>query len=137
MRMMFLNLCLIFSLNALAQIDISTEREIREREKAAKADDGIPDDFLKGTGIRLSPRYFKGEVLVYDCRDQHFVCTNMDSATDCREERDRYLAKDRFELPCVPIRRFKDHEECAEEQYKRVHSIPDKRWCYNEKKLRF
>tara|TARA_R110000868_G_scaffold300224_4_gene560665 strand:+ start:3905 stop:4315 length:411 start_codon:yes stop_codon:yes gene_type:complete len=136
MRMMFLTLSLLLSQVSLAQIDISTEREKREREKAAK-DDGVPDDFLKGTGIRLSPRYFKGEVLVYDCRDRHFVCTSMESATECREERDRFLAKDRFELPCAPIKRFKNHEACGEEQYKRVHDIPDKRWCYNEKKLRF
>lgn len=140
MRMLLLHFFAFFLAQntALAQpaIDVSTERELRELEKLKNGESG-PKDFLSGTGIRLSTKYFKGEILVYDCVDRHFVCTSLESATECREERDRFLAKNRFELPCAPIKAFKSHEECSEEQYKRVHDIPDRVWCFNEKKLRF
>ncbi len=140
MRMLLLHFFVFFQVQnpAVAQraIDVSTDRELKELEKAKNGDTG-PKDFLSGTGIRLSTKYFKGEVLVYDCVDRHFVCTSLVSATECREERDSFLAKNRFELPCAPIKSFNTHEECSEEQYKRVHDIPNRVWCFNEKKLRF
>lgn len=123
---------LLFVTNLLAQIDISTEREQRAKE----LDEGS-EDFLRGTDIRLSMRYYQGEVLVYDCRDRHFVCTSIDSANECHNERDLLLNKNRFELPCAPIKQFKDHETCVKEQYKRIHEVPETRWCYNDKKLKF
>lgn len=133
-RMTYFLFTFLFATNLLAQIDIATEREMRER---AKAPDSGPKDFLEGTEVRLSSRYFRGGVLVYDCRDRHFVCTSISSANECHDERMWFINKDRFELPCAPIKQFKDHESCVSEQYKRVHDIPEARWCYNDKKLRF
>lgn len=136
MRMMFLIFYTLLSTQAWGQVDVSTERELKEQARAAAKDQG-PEDFLKGTGVRLSSRYFIGGVLVYDCVDRHFVCTSVESADECRDKRADAITKDRFELPCAPLKAFENHEVCVKEQYKRVHEIPLTAWCYNDKKLRF
>jgi hypothetical protein len=86
---------------------------------------------------RLAERYYKGSVLIYDCRDKHFVCADSESAKDCHELRQQALSRNRFELPCAPLKEFKEHSQCVEEQYRRVHTKAAKNWCYNERKLRF
>lgn len=95
------------------------------------------DDFARKTAVRLSSRYVQGNVLVYDCKDRHFVCTDMINATECHDARLEAIEKNRFNLPCAPVKHFKDTDECVEEHYKRMHQIPDTTWCYSEKKLRF
>lgn len=86
---------------------------------------------------RVSSRYYKGAVLIYDCRDRHFVCVDQLSADQCHEERTKALKKNRFELVCSPLKVFKSEQECVAEQYQRMHESVDKTWCYNEHRLRF
>lgn len=140
MRMMIFYFCLFFGHTSVAQIDIATDREIFERERARLQEEGARyriEDYIEETNTPLSSRYFKGSVLMYDCKDRHFVCTSMLNAIECRDMRDHLLNNERFFLPCVPIKRFKTDDECVKEQYRRMHEIPDLRWCYNSKKLSF
>lgn len=137
MRMMLLILMSFLTPFVWAQIDIATDREKFDREKAKRADSIRVEDYLQERATPLTFRYFSGPVLVYDCRDRHFICTSMLNAIDCRDQRDNSINLDRFELPCVPIKKYNSDEECIKEQYKRMHQIADLRWCYNNKKLGF
>ncbi len=90
-----------------------------------------------GERERISNRYYKGPVLIYDCRDRHFVCVDQVSADDCHQGRTEALKKNRFDLVCAPLKVFKTEPECVAEHYRRVHEGVDKSWCYNERRLRF
>lgn len=80
---------------------------------------------------RISSSYRRGEYLLYDCREKHFVCVNSTSFETC-EERRKLAIKEKFrEMPCAPLKKFKTQKECFDAHYAQIYGQKSKVFCLN------
>ena len=65
---------------------------------------------------RISLKYTKGPYLLYDCLDEHWVCTDKNEAEYCENKRSEgFLEKDQF-LICASLKKFETATECHKKQ---------------------
>ena len=65
----------------------------------------------------LSDKYIQGHYLLYDCEDQHWVCTEDVRYEMCQQSLKEALDLKKSYLPCLPVAgEFKSNKECAKEQ---------------------
>jgi hypothetical protein len=88
-------------------------------------------DSLNVLTKQFSAKYFGGNILIYDCYAQHWVCTEKDAAADCKKDRDRaILLKDEI-LPCAIVQEFQDIQQCVIANQKLVDQPHQTRFCYH------
>lgn len=82
----------------------------------------------------LSLKYQKGEYLVYDCGDKHFVCTALPEYKRCLNQLNYDLENNEIDLSCAPLKKFNTNNECIKEQKRLVHSSIYNGMCENPNK---
>lgn len=82
---------------------------------------------------RVSDKYYLGEYLIYDCKDKHFACVNIDSFKLCTQWRDEDKEERRRKLRCAPLTQFETQEKCFEAQYQQIYNQKLKLVCTNFK----
>ena len=70
--------------------------------------------------VRISPKYYRGEYLIFDCQDLHFACVNLEGFQLCQEWRREDLQKKRLQLKCAPLKKFPSQKACFKEQEKQI-----------------
>jgi hypothetical protein len=78
---------------------------------------------------KISPYYRRGEHLIYDCEDGHFVCVVVENYESCRARREFALRNKIRDLPCAPLKKFSSNKECFAAHYKKMGEVKDKRFC--------
>ncbi len=62
----------------------------------------------------ISDKYIQGPYLVYDCQDQHWVCTEESQYKNCESSLNKAMDDKNSYLPCLPIEgKFKSHKDCV------------------------
>lgn len=80
---------------------------------------------------RLSIKYTKGNILLYDCDDKHWVCTDMLEQKNCLERREQItLDKDQF-YPCVVYKTYKVYDDCIKDQQRLTDHAIQVLFCHN------
>lgn len=74
-------------------------------------------DFLQ-QDPNMDVKYQKGPWLVYDCLDNHWVCTRELEYRQCQSHRKKAILDNEKELPCAYFNKFKSQESCWIEQTK-------------------
>ncbi|MBD67155.1 MAG: hypothetical protein CME62_18285 [Halobacteriovoraceae bacterium] len=95
-------------------------QEVADEEEAL--DITLQDPFL-------SIKYQRGEYLVYDCVDKHWVCTGKPEFNNCNEARDIAQYENRNKLPCASVKGFSSEDECNKIQKRLTSSGYDVRFC--------
>ena len=85
----------------------------------------------------LSVLFQRGEYLVYNCIDQHWVCTGEAEYLSCIETRNESLKDKDTNLPCAPIRVFQSEKDCVAHQASLVSSATENRFCLHPDRREF
>lgn len=72
-------------------------------------------DFLQ-QDPNMDAKYQKGRWLVYDCIDQHWVCTREEEFRYCEKLRKKAILDKEEALPCAYFKKFQSREMCWNEQ---------------------
>ncbi len=84
--------------------------------------------------LEMSYKYTKGGNLIYDCQDNHFVCTSEVETKRYKVARKNSILDNDEVLPCAITQRFKDYKECKDFQQKRVNMAVNHMFCYHPEK---
>lgn len=77
----------------------------------------------------FSDRYQAGQYLVYDCIEQHFVCTGPGELKRCEKEHESSLKKNLYNLGCVAIDKdLVRVEDCFKRQKELV--VMSRKWRF-------
>lgn len=77
----------------------------------------------------LSSKYIDGSYLVYDCKDQHWVCTEEVSKLKCEHKRKMGLRNRSKVLSCYYLSHFETKELCHQKQLSLVNQAHFLREC--------
>ncbi len=80
----------------------------------------------------LSLKYQRGEFLIYDCVDEHWVCSAEPEFNRCKHERDFALKERNRELPCIPVQKFISEAVCQKTQVRLVDENRYKQDCFQK-----
>ena len=100
--------------------------------KLASGQDGV--DFAQKDPF-VSDLYMKGEYLVYDCKDQHWVCTGRPEFDRCGNWRKQAMALKETNLRCAPFLKLESQSKCHELQIKMAERA-SKRFCLHPEALK-
>lgn len=82
---------------------------------------------------RLSVKYTKGPILIYDCLDKHWVCTDKVEAKNCNDKR-RYEELEKNEnYPCAVFETFETNKQCIKKQKELIDQAIHVIFCVNPK----
>jgi len=112
---------------------IFSAEEVKENKPQEKELDA---ETIYQERIYISKEYEKGSNLIFDCKGRFWACVNERSKIKCEEARKEGL-KYRLsqQLPCAPLKSFKDHNECLKSQYEMMHQRRDRSFCLLSKSL--
>lgn len=82
---------------------------------------------------RLSLKYTKGNVLIYDCDDKHWVCTDVLEEKSCLSKREQVTLDKNQYYSCVVFKTFKLYENCVKEQQRLTDHSVHVLFCTNSK----
>lgn len=108
---------ILFALNA----QVSAQEPVQDTKEAS-------EDFLNQDPF-LSDRYIKGAYLLYDCEEEHWVCTGEAEFKRCEEWREQDLARKEEEFRCANFLSFKTIEKCHEKQISMMPARYPARFC--------
>lgn len=77
----------------------------------------------------LSVLYQRGEYLIYNCIDGHWVCSGKAEFESCKETRNEALKDKDTKLPCAPVRVFQSEKDCVAHQASLVNANTENRFC--------
>jgi hypothetical protein len=80
---------------------------------------------------RYSDKYYSGRYLMYDCHDQHWVCTDIQEVRECQRLLERSIAMKEDILPCQYFKEFDNIKDCVLENLRLVANPTSKRFCYH------
>lgn len=71
----------------------------------------------------LSDKYVEGSYLIYDCKDQHFVCSGGEESKFCGQNTEK-LQRENFQLfQCLSLRAFETEKDCHKYQQNMVNHL--------------
>jgi len=76
-----------------------------------------------------STKYLRGQYLLYDCIDKHWVCTSKAEFGACKDGRTIAQADKQDKLPCAPIKEFESESQCNKVQARLTSSASSMRSC--------
>ena len=80
--------------------------------------------------MQISSTLKDGRFLIYDCEKKFFACVDQFSFEICEEDRKSAISKRQDFMPCAPLKRFSDYDECAKEQVEKTRHPIKKRFCW-------
>ncbi len=60
----------------------------------------------------ITPHYFNGSYLIYDCRKGHFACVSEFNFKECQQYSKVDIAEENNYLRCIPFKVFELKKEC-------------------------
>lgn len=112
-------------LNLLFSIALCGAEETSSNEKVG-VQTGV--DFLQQDPT-MNTKYQRGRWLVYDCVDQHWVCTRKEEFEYCQKLRKKALLDKEKVLPCAYFKKFDKRELCWQEQLRLTNRANYYRFC--------
>jgi len=80
----------------------------------------------------LSTKYQRGQYLVYDCIDKHWVCTGKAEYENCFDGR-KIAQENKYDrMPCAPVKVFDGEGQCNKIQARLTSSATNMRACKSE-----
>jgi hypothetical protein len=123
----------------LSPVNPEANAENTETKKMPVAEDGVSQKIIKQKPAReirkegfvpfeerrqISPEYFAGPNLIYDCKKQHYACVDSVSFERCKNRREQQIkSKSEPLLPCAPLKSYAQLNECVVE-IKKVVDLP-------------
>ncbi|MDC1173989.1 hypothetical protein OAT67_01225 [Bacteriovoracaceae bacterium] len=135
MKFLFFLFLTLISFSSMTEEDSSKSKPVNSSKELKLESDELDKIRRQRFEPRISNKYYRGEHLIYDCRDDHFACVNTESWARCEDLRDFDKSERRRKLRCAPLKIFKTQKECFEEQYKQIHNQKIKIICINKKNL--
>ncbi len=80
---------------------------------------------------QLSEKYERGRYLVYDCEDQHWVCTGKFEYERCQESRSYSRGHNEAHFSCAFVKIYKNEALCIEKQRDFIHLNMATVFCVN------
>jgi len=77
----------------------------------------------------ISEKYDAGPFLIYNCKDQHYVCVMADSNKDCEDQRAQAIHEKKLEMDCAPVAEFPNKKSCFQQQLFLVSQNHGTRFC--------
>lgn len=93
----------------------------------------VAEDFLL-LDPQISAIYDRGEYLLYNCNDKHWVCTRKVEFDQCERLRKSAIADNMEFLPCVGIKKYEKVEKCITEQKRVTYNGVSNRFCLHPKR---
>lgn len=79
--------------------------------------------------VQISQGYFSGKYLIYDCGRKNFACVDEFGFLDCLTAREHSIKILDLNLPCAPLKKFDQFDECETAQYQEIESPKHKPFC--------
>lgn len=93
-------------------------------------DQGVDIDQLDPN---LSYKYQKGRFLLYDCKDNHWVCTKSIEFERCKKSRKKEILDGFDHFSCGHFRPFQSVDDCHKKQLKLTNQNLDFAFCHKTK----
>ncbi len=77
----------------------------------------------------ISEKYFRGNYLIYDCEEHHFVCVDEKNFQDCKKRREYAHAQGKSGTSCAPFKMYSSYTLCIKKQYELMHSGGPRVYC--------
>ncbi|MFZ8934434.1 MAG: hypothetical protein ACO20H_08035 [Bacteriovoracaceae bacterium] len=88
------------------------------------------EDLDRHVGHQITETYSSGPYLIYDCKKRSFICVDFLNFESCTKDRD-FAKKQRYlDMPCAPLKEFEHFQYCKETQYRMIHNISSRDFCY-------
>ena len=84
---------------------------------------------------QYSEKYFAGKYLIYDCKDQHWVCSDREANKKCLDKRKMDIIKKKPLLSCIPVKRYKNLLNCIKKKQYMVNNPVDNLLCQHPDRL--
>lgn len=78
----------------------------------------------------ISPKYFRGNFLIYDCEGMHFACVEEKNFLACKDKRENLIIQGEEKLPCAPFREYPTYGQCIKMQYELMHKGKPQAFCF-------
>ena len=85
---------------------------------------------------QMSLKYLKGAHLIFDCFDNHWVCTTSPQRDSCVEQREKAIDRNQLNLPCAYWKSFSSVDTCVEEQVSLINKGMQFSFCLHENSKR-
>ena len=90
-------------------------------------------DFLQ-QDPNMNSKYQRGRWLVYDCVDEHWVCTRKEEFEYCKKLRQKAILDNDEVLPCAYFKKFESRKRCWQEQTRLTDRANHYRFCFGTNK---
>lgn len=121
-------LCLIFQQTHIrAQETVEIVDADVEYIKRGEDYDGTQDITLSDPNLSL--KYVRGPFLLYDCFEQHWVCTTKFEFRNCKESRLEQIKDNVLKLNCSPVEEYASEDECVDVQRRITNRAVELRTC--------
>ena len=81
-------------------------------------------------GKAVSGEFFSGPYLIFDCRQQTFICVSESGYDACRNMRQEAVKNNKRILDCAPLKLFTRFEDCGDAAQDAINRQVSKNFCY-------